>query len=136
MRIVQRAVGVNFVIAMLAVIAWYGFQIHLGIQETDPAVARANRAPIGAVVLGFVEIGLAALYFRRGEWGGLVRVFAAIVGLIGLLQSIVVPLVAREMYGSEFPRAGDLLAWYAYVSHLIFALVGDGRAVKSAGDPR
>lgn len=127
MHTIQRSVGINFIIAVLAVIAWYGYQILLGAQETDPAVARANRAPIGAIVLGLIEIGLALLYLRRGEWVGLVRVLAAIVGVIGLLQSIVVPLVVREMYGTEFPRAGDVLLWYAYASHLIYALIGDGR---------
>ena len=127
MRLPRSPIAINFFIAMLLAIAWYGYQIVLGLQETDPSVARADRSAIGAVVLAFFELLLVVLYLRRGELVGLVRVIAGIVGLIGLLQSIVVPLIVRELYGDSFPTAGHVLLWYAYGSHLLYALVGDGR---------
>jgi predicted membrane-bound spermidine synthase len=121
----RSPVAINFVVAILVVIAWYVFQIVLGAQETDPSVARANRSAVGAVVLLLFEIALLVLYLRRGQLAGLLRVIAAIVAVIGLLQSIVVPLVVREMYGTTFPTAGHMLQWYAYGSHLLYALLGE-----------
>ena len=126
-------VAVNFIVAILVAVAWYGYQIVLGAQETDPSVARANRGAVGAVVLALIEIALFVLYLRRGasdDLGGLVRVIAAIVGIIGLLQSIVVPLLVREMYGGEFPTVGHVMLWYAYGSHLLYALLGEPPRVE------
>jgi hypothetical protein len=120
-------VGRNFIAALLVGLATFLYVFAAGLNETDPSIARANRAGIGAVVLAFVAIALLILYLRRPDIPGLPRVFAGILGVVGLIQNTAVPLVLRELYESPFPTASHVIAWYVYVSYVLFALVGDGR---------
>jgi hypothetical protein len=130
-RIGRTWVGWNFFVAILVGLASFVYVVVAGLNEPDPSIARANRAGIGAAALTLVEIALLVLYLRRGELVGLVRTFAGIIGLIGLLQNTVVPLVLRELYEQPFPSAAHVVAWYVYGSHVLFALLGD--ALKGAG---
>jgi hypothetical protein len=120
----RRFVSINFLLAMAVVLLFYGWLIISGLSETDPNVLRSNRVPLGAAFLSLVELVLLVLYLRRGELIGLVRVFAAILGVIGLIQTVVIPFLNQLLYGSEFPTAAHMLLWYVYGSHLLFALLG------------
>ncbi len=120
----RRFVSINFLLAMAAVLLFYGWLIISGLSETDPNVLRSNRVPLGAAFLSLVELVLLVLYLRRRELIGLVRVFAAILGVIGLIQTVVIPFLNQLLYGSEFPTAAHMLLWYVYGSHLLFALLG------------
>jgi multidrug transporter EmrE-like cation transporter len=120
-------IGWNFIVALLVGLATFVYVFVAGMNETDPSIARANRAGIGAVVLAFVAIALLTLYLRRPDVPGLSRVFAGILGVVGLIQNTAVPLVLRELYESPFPTASHVIAWYVYVSYVLFALAGDGR---------
>lgn len=126
-RIGRTWVGTNFFVAILVGLAAFAYVVGAGLNETDPSVARANRAGIGAAALTLVEIALLVLYLRRGALVGLVRTFAGIIGFVGLLQNSVVPLVLRELYDQVFPTYLNMVMWYVYGSHLLFALIGDGR---------
>jgi len=120
----RRAISLNFLLAAGAVIAWYGWLVLSGLAEEDPNVLRANRVPLGAAFLSLVEIGLVALYLTRADLCGLARVFAALLGVIGLIQSVVVPLLDQALHGSAFPAPAHAFLWYVYGSHLLFALAG------------
>ncbi|MSQ19329.1 MAG: hypothetical protein EXR39_07145 [Betaproteobacteria bacterium] len=120
-------IGWNFIIALFVGLATFVYVFVAGMNEADPSIARANRAGIGAVVLAFVAVALLTLYLRRPDVPGLSRVFAGILGVVGLIQNTAVPLVLRELYESPFPTASHAIAWYVYVSYVLFALVGDGR---------
>ncbi len=120
----RRFVSINFLLAMAVVLLFYGWLIISGLSETDPNVLRSNRVPLGAAFLSLVELVLLVLYLRRRELIGLVRVFAAILGVIGLIQTVVIPFLNQLLYGSEFPTAAHMLLWYVYGSHLLFALLG------------
>lgn len=131
-RIGRTWVGRNFFIALLVGLAAFFTVVAAGINETDPSVARANRAGLGAAALTLVEIALLTLYLRRGPLVGLVRTFAGIIGFVGLLQNSVVPLVLRELYDQVFPTTLNIVMWYVYGSHVLFALLGDGSAGRDA----
>jgi hypothetical protein len=120
----RRIVSINFLLAIAVALLFYGWLIASGLSETDPNVLRTNRVPIGAAFLSLVELVLLVLYLRRGELVGIVRVFAAILGVIGLIQTVLIPLLNQLLYGSEFPTAAHMLLWYVYGSHLLFALLG------------
>ncbi|MFM9882708.1 MAG: hypothetical protein ACKVQT_06740 [Burkholderiales bacterium] len=124
-------IGWNFIAALMVGLATFLFVFVAGLNETDPGIARANRAGIGAIVLAFVAIALLVLYLRRTDLPGLPRVFAGVLGVVGLIQNTAVPLVLRELYESPFPTASHMIAWYVYVSYVLFALVGDGRAATA-----
>lgn len=126
-RIGHTWVGRNFFLALLVGLAAFVTVVVAGLNETDPAVARANRAGLGAAALVLVEIALLVLYLRRGPLVGLVRTFAGIIGFVGLLQNSVVPLVLRELYDQVFPTNLNMVMWYVYGSHVLFALLGDAR---------
>ena len=139
MPAVRRFVSINFLLAIAVALLFYGWLIVSGLSETDPNVLRSNRVPMGAAFLSLVELALLALYLRRRDLLGLVRVFAAILGVIGLIQTVVIPLLNELLYGSEFPTAAHMLLWYVYGSHLLFALLGipmtPQRLPASAGQP-
>lgn len=139
MPAVRRFVSINFLLAIAVALLFYGWLIVSGLSETDPNVLRSNRVPMGAAFLSLVELALLALYLRRRDLLGLVRVFAAILGVIGLIQTVVIPLLNELLYGSEFPTAAHMLLWYVYGSHLLFALLGipmtRQRLPASAGQP-
>lgn len=124
-RIGRTWVGTNFFVALLLGLAAFVYVITVTLNEPDPAIARANRAGLGAAALALVEIALLALYLRRGVLSGLVRTFAGIIGFVGLLQNSVVPLVLRELYDQVFPTNLNMVMWYVYGSHLLYALIGD-----------
>jgi drug/metabolite transporter (DMT)-like permease len=124
-------IGWNFIVALLVGLATFLFVFIAGLNETDPGIARANRAGIGAIVLAFVAIALLVLYLRRTDLPGLPRVFAGVLGVVGLIQNTAVPLVLSELYESQFPTASHMIAWYVYVSYVLFALIGDGRAATA-----
>jgi len=124
----QRSwIGWNFVAALLVGLASFLFVFIAGLNESDPSIARANRAGIGAIVLAFVAIALLILYLRRPDIPGVSRVLAGVLGVVGLIQNTAVPLVLRSLYESPFPTESHVIAWYVYVSYVLFALVGDGR---------
>jgi len=114
----------NFLLAIGIALAFYGWLIASGLSETDPNVLRSNRVPLGAAFLSLVELALLVLYLRRSDLVGLVRVLAAILGVIGLIQTVVIPLLNQALYGSPFPNPGHMLMWYVYLSHLLFAMLG------------
>ena len=120
----RRAISINFLLAAGLALAIYGVLVASGLAETDPNVLRANRVPLGAAFLALVEVALVALYLRRPELCGLARVLAALLGVIGLLQTVVVPLLNQQLYGTPFPTARHQVMWYVYGSHLLFALAG------------
>ncbi|MFN7753168.1 MAG: hypothetical protein ACK5TE_12960 [Pseudomonadota bacterium] len=120
----RRLISINFLLSAVAVLAWYGWLVVSGLSETDPNILRANRVPLGAAFLILVEVGLLALYLLRRDLCGLARVFAALLGVIGLLQSVAVPLINQALQGTAFPTAGHVFLWYVYGSHLLFALAG------------
>lgn len=114
----------NFLLAIGTALVFYGWLIASGLAETDPNVLRSNRMPLGAAFLSLVEIALLVLYLRRGDLVGLVRVLSAILGVVGLIQTVVIPLLNEALYGTVFPTSGHMLMWYVYVSHLLFAALG------------
>ncbi len=120
-------IGWNFIAALLVGLATFLYVFVAGLNETDPSIARANRAGIGAIVLAFVAIALLVLYLRRQDVPGLSRVFAGVLGVVGLIQNTAVPLVLRDLYESPFPTVSHVIAWYVYLSYVLFALAGDGR---------
>jgi len=133
----RRAISLNFLLAAVAVLAWYGWLVVTGLAEEDPNVLRANRVPLGAAFLSLVELGLLALYLLRRDLCGLARVFAALLGVIGLIQAVVIPLIGEALHGTAFPTASHVFLWYVYGSHLLFALAGlpPGRDVVPASAP-
>jgi hypothetical protein len=80
--------------------------------------------PLGAAFLALVELALLVLYLRRRDLVGLVRVFAALLGVIGLLQTVAIPWLNQVLYGTDFPTSTHMLLWYVYGSHLLFAALG------------
>jgi hypothetical protein len=120
----RRLVSMNFLLAISIALVFYVWLIASGLSETDPNVLRSNRVPLGAAFLSLVEIALLVLYIRRGDLVGLVRVLSAILGVIGLIQTIVIPLLNQALYGTPFPTPGHMLMWYVYASHLLFAAFG------------
>lgn len=120
----RRLVSINFLLAIGIALVFYGWLIASGLSETDPNLLRANRMPLGAAFLSLVEVGLLVLYLRRGDLVGLVRVLSAILGVIGLIQTVLIPLLNQLLYGSVFPTPGHMLMWYVYGSHLLFAALG------------
>jgi len=127
-------IGWLFIAAVLAGLASFIYVFIAGLNETDPSIARANPAGIGAFVLAMVEVGLITLYFRRPDLPGLVRVFAGALGVVGgLLLNTAVPLVLRELYERPFPTTAHTVAWFVYGVHLLYALFGDGRRAAPEG---
>jgi len=120
----RRLISINFLLAIAIALGFYAWLVASGLAETDPNVLRANRVPLGAAFLAIVELALVVLYLRRQELVGLVRVLAAILGVIGLLQTVAIPLLNQLLYGSAFPAPGHVLMWYVYGSHLLFAAFG------------
>jgi hypothetical protein len=104
----RRLISINFLLSAVAVLAWYGWLVVSGLSETDPNILRANRVPLGAAFLILVEVGLLALYLLRRDLCGLARVFAALLGVIGLLQSVAVPLINQALQGTAFPGTSTL----------------------------
>lgn len=120
----RRLVSMNFLLAIGIALVFYAWLIASGLSETDPNVLRSNRVPLGAAFLSLVELALLVLYLRRGDLVGLVRVLSAILGVIGLIQTVVIPLLNQALYGTVFPTPGHMLMWYVYASHLLFAALG------------
>jgi len=120
----RRWISINFLLAIGVALGFYGWLVVSGLAETDPNLLRANRMPLGAAFLALVEIGLLVLYLRRRDLTGLVRVLAVLLGVIGLIQTTVIPLLNQEIYGTPFPTATHMLLWYVYGSHLLFAAGG------------
>ena len=126
-RLPRSWIGWNFIAALLVGLATFLYVFFAGLNETDPSIARANRAGIGAIVLAFVAIALLVLYLRRQDVPGLSRDFAGVLGVVGLIQNTAVPLVLRDLYESPFPTVSHVIAWYVYLSYVLFAIAGDGR---------
>jgi hypothetical protein len=120
----RRAISINFLLAAGVALVVYGYMVASGLSETDPNVLRANRAPLGAAFLALVELVVVVLYLRRPELAGLARVLAALLGVIGLIQTTVIPLLNSVLYGTGFPTLTHMVFWYVYGSHLLFALFG------------
>ena len=132
MKGLRRWSARNFVLAMTAAIVVFAWIIVVGLQDTTPTGQQISRSPLGASVLLFFEGLLAFLFWRRGELRGLVRVFAAVLGIVGLLQSALVPVIVHELYGYPLFSWQAAVMWYAYVSHLLFAAIGGPRE-RTAG---
>ncbi|MCE2949043.1 MAG: hypothetical protein ACK515_23035 [bacterium] len=132
---VRRLASMNFLLAIGIALVFYGWLIASGLAETDPNVLRANRVPFGAAFLSLVELALLVLYLRRPDLVGLVRVLAAILGVIGLIQTVIIPLLNQLLYGSVFPTPGHMLMWYVYASHLLFALAGTSVSGRPRAQP-
>lgn len=132
---IRRVISFNFILAIVVALAFYAWLIGSGLAETDPNVLRANRVPLGAAFLSLVEIALLVLYLRRRDLTGLVRVLAAILGAIGLIQTIVIPLLDQLLYGTRFPTSSHMLMWYVYGSHLLFAMLGLAMGRVAAASP-
>lgn len=124
MEKLRRVATLNFVFAMAIAAALFIWLIADGLRDTTPTGQQVSRSPLGASVLLLLEVLLAFLFLRRGELAGLVRVFAAVLGFVGLLQSALVPLIVHELYGYPFMTWQSMLMWYVYSSHLAYALIG------------
>lgn len=120
----RSLIAANFVLAVMLYLAWFGWVLASGLAETDPNVARANRAPLGAAVLTLYELGLLYLLWKGGTALTLARVGAVLAGVVGLIQNTVVAWLASEFYGAPFPTALHMMLWYVFASHLVFALGG------------
>ena len=120
----RRLISINFLLAIALALGFYAWLVASGLAETDPNVLRANRVPLGAAFLAVVELGLLVLYLRWRELVGLARVLAAILGVIGLMQTVLIPLLNQALYGSVFPAPNHMLMWYVYGSHLAFSAFG------------
>lgn len=127
----RRLVSINFLLAIVIALGFYGWLVASGLSETDPNVLRSNRVPLGAAFLSLVELAILVLYLRRPDLIGLARVLAAILGVIGLIQTVVIPLLNQMLYGTAFPTAAHVLLWYVYGSHLLFAAMGGALAGRS-----
>jgi len=125
MEHLRRFVAFNFACALMVAAAVFTALIVEGLQDTTPTGQKVNRALFGASILILFEALLAYLYFfKRAELSGLVRVFAAVLGGIGLLHSLLVPLIVHELYGYPFLSWQSALMWYVYAAHLAYALIG------------
>ena len=122
----SRIASLNFVAAIAVGIAWFAVQIAVGLAETDPTILRTNRVPLGAAVLIIVQLILLVLYLRSSELTGLVRVFAAAMGLLQLLQ-VLVGAIAAVADGFAFPTATHGVMAYLALSNLAFAALGKPR---------
>jgi hypothetical protein len=131
----RRLASMNFLLAIGTALALYAWLIASGLSETDPNVLRSNRVPLGAAFLSIVELALLVLYLRRRDLVGLVRVLAAILGVIGLIQTVIIPLLNEALYGTVFPTPGHMLLWYVYASHLLFAAFGIALSGRSQALP-
>jgi len=114
----------NFLASILIAIAWFGWEGIAGLMQADPARMRINRVPLGAAFLVVIQLVLLVMYRRRGELTALVRVFAALLGTVQLLQSVVVAWIVYLMYEQPFPTAVQEVSWYLCASNLLFALAG------------
>jgi hypothetical protein len=120
----RRLVTLNFVLSIGVAIAWFSWQAISGLAEVDPAKLRINRIPLGAAVLVIVQIILYVLYRKQREISGLVRVFAAVLGVVQVLSSVVVAWIVGVAYDQPFPTAIHMLGWYMSASNLAFAFIG------------
>lgn len=111
-------------------VAWFALQAWSGLQETDPTRLRINRVPLGAFMIIVVELILLALYLRAGELVGMVRVIAGIMGVVQLLQSLVVGLIAHYAEGLPFPEPSHVVMWFLAGANLLYALLGEGPAAQ------
>lgn len=134
MQRLRSLIAANFVLAVMVYLAWFGWVLASGLAETDPSVARANRAPLGAAVLTVFELGLLYLLWKGGAALELARVGAALAGVVGLIQNTVVAWLSSEFYGAPFPTATHAMLWYVFVSHLAFALLGPSSAQRPPAD--
>lgn len=116
----------NFLAAIAIGIAWFGWQMVVGFAETDPTKLRVNRAPLGASMIIVVELLLLVLYTRGGELVGLTRVFAAVMGVVQVLQ-VLVGAIAGGIEGQAFPTINHWMMGYLAVSNLLYAAIGEGR---------
>lgn len=107
-------------------IAWFAIQAWTGLQETDPARLRINRVPLGALVIIGVEILLLVLYLKAGELVGMVRVIAGIMGVVQILQSVVVALIAHYAEDLPFPEPSHVVTWVLAAANVLYALFGEG----------
>jgi hypothetical protein len=114
----------NFVASIAVAIVWFGWEGVAALMQADPTRLRINRVPLGAAFLVVIQIVLLLLYRRRGEITGLVRVFAALLGTVQFLQSVVVAWIAYTVYEQPFPTALQEVSWYLCASNLLFALAG------------
>ena len=117
-----------FLAAIVFGIAWFAAQAVIALQETDPTKLRLNRAPFGAFMIIAVELLLLVLYLKAGELVGLVRVFAAIMGIVQLLQGLVAAWIGHVAEGLPFPTASHVVLWGLAAANLVYALAGEGRA--------
>jgi hypothetical protein len=139
MRRARQLISINFLLAIAVALAFYGWLVATGLAETDPNILRANRMPLGAAFLALVEIALLVLYLRRHDLTGLARVLAVLLGVIGLIQTTVIPLLDQQLYGAACPTPTHMLLWYVYGSHVLFGAGGSALGRSSspveAGQP-
>ncbi len=123
----RRVFTFNFTLSIVIAILWFSWQTVHGLSEVDPTKLRINRIPLGAAVLVVVQIVLYVLYRKGGELVGLVRVFAAVLGVVQVLSSVVVAWIAHVAYDQPFPTDIHVLGWYLCFSNLAFAFLGPAR---------
>jgi hypothetical protein len=116
----------NFLVSIAVGIAWFGYQAWVGFSEPDPTKLRITRIPLGASMIIVIELLLLVLYIRGGELIGMVRLFAALMGLVQGLQ-IVVGAIAGVAEGMPFPTPNHWAMGYLALSNVVYALFGEGR---------
>jgi hypothetical protein len=129
----RRLVTFNFVLSIAVAVVWFSWQTISGLAETDPTKLRINRVPLGAAVLVVIQVVLYALYRRSREISGLVRVFAAMLGVVQFLSSVVVAWIAGVAYDQPFPTPVHILGWYLCSANLAFAFIGPPVANRVPG---
>lgn len=114
-----------FLASIVLGMLWFGAQAIIALQEVDPTKLRINRAPLGAAMIIVVDLILLALYFKAGELVGLVRVLAAVIAVVQILQSVVVGLLANYAEGVPFPELNHVVTWFLAAGNLLYAFVGE-----------
>jgi hypothetical protein len=54
-----------------------------------------------------------------------VRVLAAVIGIVQILQSVVVGYLAHYAEGTPFPETNHMVTWALAACNLLYALVGE-----------
>ena len=130
---IRRFNAVNFPSAVLLTVLWLGWRAITALHSADPTRLRIQQVPLGAAFLALVYLGVLALYARGGELMPLVRVFAGILGVVQLLQSVVVALIAHLAYGESFGTGSQVFSWYVCATLLAFAALGSDRRPRTVG---